>query len=175
MQYLNYTNYAVSIARRLIRYRRSSMIDESDLINSSLSKLWEHETKGNSMDVQIARRTIRFAMLEVLRSSSMLKMSKTTSMNQAIQAYTNILNEQNEPSYNPIEEWIEEDSVRQVWLIVEGFSYDDRLLLSLIWEQGCSMQVAADVLDVSKSLIFKRYHTLLDRIKNQVSSKKVTI
>ncbi len=84
-------------------------------------------------------------------------------------------NTNEEPRFDPIDEWVEEEPVRQVWLIVDGLPQDDRMLLSLIWVQGCSMQDTADVLYKSKSFVFRRYQDLLKKIKSQLLLKQRTV
>ncbi|QSO48142.1 sigma-70 family RNA polymerase sigma factor [Alicyclobacillus mengziensis] len=174
MGYFDYKDYAVAVARRFIRYRRSAMIDESDLVNTAMVRLWELESQRGELDEQTARRTIRFSMLDAVRSSSIVRTPRNVNMRQAIQAYQQIstISPRDEPRFSPVDEWVEEEPVRQVWLIVEGLPQEDRLLLSLIWEQGCSIQEAADVLYLSKSQVFRRYQDILKRIKSQILIQK---
>ena len=153
------------------------MIDENDLINSAMMRLWEQENEGLELDEKAAKRIVRFTMLETLKKSSVLRSPRSVTINQALQAYKQIstIGAHEEPKYDPIDDWVEEEPTRQVWLIVDSFPEDDRLLLSLIWEHGCSMQDAADTLYKSKSFVFKRYQELLKKIKGQILRQQKAI
>jgi RNA polymerase sigma factor FliA len=170
MQFSEYKDYATAIARRFVRYRRSGMIDENDLLSTAMTRLWEIQLQKGELDEKTAKRVIRLAMLDVVRSSSIVRTPRNLSMHQAIQAYQQINNIgfSEEPRFYPVDEWVNQEPVRQVSLIVDGLPYDDRLLLSLVWEQGCSLQDAADVLEVSKATVNRRYQAIINKIKSQV-------
>lgn len=95
-------------------------------------------------------------------------------MNQALQAYRDIstIGQHEEPRFDQVSEWVESEPVRDVWIMVEGFAQEDKLLLSLIWEEGCSLQEAADVLGLSKSQTGHRYQELIKKLKAKVLVQK---
>ncbi|RIV20822.1 sigma-70 family RNA polymerase sigma factor [Alicyclobacillaceae bacterium I2511] len=166
MNYLDYQPYVVRLARRLIRYRRSGMIDENDLVSAALTRLWQVEQEGKLAD-QSARVAIKYAMLEVLRGSGLLHSPRSTTYQKAMAAYGQ-LGATVEPSASPVEKWIEAEPVREVQHIIQGYPRQDQLLLSLIWEQGCSLQEAAEVLDLSKTRVHQRYGEIIRRIRSQL-------
>lgn len=174
MRYLEYKPYAEHQARRFIRYRRSGMVDEHDLVSSAMIRLWERESRGGELEAKTARREIRLAMLDILRNSSLIRMPRGTPMNQALQAYRDIstIGQHEEPRFDQVSEWVESEPVRDVWIMVEGFAQEDKLLLSLIWEEGCSLQEAADVLGLSKSQTGHRYQELIKKLKAKVLVQK---
>lgn len=174
MQYTEYKDYATVVARRFVHYRRSGMIDENDLVNMALTRLWEVQRDNGALDERVAKRMIRLAMLDAVRSSAIVRTPRNINMRQAIQAYQQISNisANDEPRFYPVDEWIENEPIRQVTLIVDGMPKEDRLLLSLIWEQGCSLQDAANVLQASKATVSRRYQDILKKIKTQVLNQK---
>src|SRR5579875_1883517 len=174
MEYLEYKDYAVRVARRFVRYRRSFMIDEQDLVSAALTRLWELQSQKGEVEDAIAKRTIRLAMLDTVRTSSIIKTPRNVNMRQALQAYQQISNisASEEPRFSPVDDWVDEEPIRQIWRIIEGLPQEDRYIVSLIWEQGCSIQDAADVLYLSKSYVHRRYQDILKRIKSQLLVKK---
>ena len=166
MSFLDYQPYVVRLATRLIHYRRSGMIDENDLVSAAMTRLWEVEQKG-TLDERSARVAIKYAMLEVLRRSGLVTSPRSTTYQQAIAAYAQ-LSAITEPNTSPVEEWINAEPVREVQRIIEGFPYSDQILLSLIWEEGCSLKEAADVLSLSKTRVHQRYGELIRRIRSQI-------
>lgn len=174
MEYMRYRDYVVRLAHRLVRFRRSSMIDADDLISEALVKLWEKEKQLGELDNRIARNTIKYAMLEQLRRSNMLHVSRTVPVQHAISVYRNSVSweERLGSVTNPIEEWVATEPVREIQAIIDSFSYEDRLLLSLIWEEGCSLQQAAEVLGISKSRVHQRYQELIRRIRARILVNK---
>lgn len=174
MRYFDYKPYAQHQARRFIRYRRSGMLDENDLVSSAMIRLWERESQSGELEEKTARREVRLAMLDVLRNSSLIRTPRGTPMNQAIQAYRDIstIGQHEEPRFDQVNDWVESEPVRDVWIMVEGFSEEDKLLLSLIWEEGCSYQEAAEVLGLSKSQIGHRYQELIKKLKAKILVQK---
>lgn len=171
MQYETYQPYVIRLARRLVRFRRSGMIDENDLVSSAMIRLWERESKDGSLCEQIARQTIKYAMLDVLRNSALVKAPRSAPVQHALQAYQR-MTVAAEPTVSPLEDWVEAEPVREVTEIINAFEYNDKLLLSLVWEQGCSMQEAADVLGLSKTRVFQRYNELLKSIKGKMLARR---
>lgn len=166
MSFLDYEPYVKRLARRLVRFRRSSMIDENDLVSAAMSRLWEVEQQ-KVLDEPAARLAIKYAMLDVLRKSAMVSLPRSTPYKQAIAAYTQ-LSAAVEPRGFPVDSWVENEPVREVAAIIESFPYEDKLLLSLIWEEGCSLQDVAEILSVSKSRIHQRYRDLIAKIQSRI-------
>ncbi|MCF8567752.1 sigma-70 family RNA polymerase sigma factor [Alicyclobacillus tolerans] len=170
MTYSDYLGYTMRLAKRLIGLRMSGVIDESDLVSSAMMRLWEREQKQGGFDEKTARMVIKYAMLEVIKSSAAVRVPRSMSRQEAIHAYqkASTIMPDEEPQYSPVEEWLDKEPVREVKRIVDGLPYEERLLLSLIWEQGCSMQHAADILSTSKTRIHERYNNLLRTIKGKL-------
>lgn len=74
--------------------------------------------------------------------------------------------------HSPIDSWTEAEPVRVVQCIVEGFPQRDQLILSLVWEHGMSIREVADILDMSKSSVHRRYLDLIKQIQSQVKTKE---
>lgn len=160
---LGFQEFAIRLARRLVRYRRSAMIDEQDLASGAMTALWEKYAKNPELDERVAKQTIKYAMLEALRNSALVK-TRNKAMEQVLRTYREF-SVYDEPRYTPVDAWVDAEPVRQVSAIIAQLQREDQVLLSLIWEEGCSMAEVAEILSISKSRVFQRYSELIKTIK----------
>lgn len=163
IEVLAYQDYAIRLARRLVRYRRSAMIDEQDLASGAMMALWEKYDGGHVMNERTAKQTIKYAMLEALRNSAIVR-TRNKAMEQVLRTYRE-LSVYDEPRYNPVDAWVDAEPVREVSGIIAQLPRDDQVLLSLVWEEGCSLAEVAEILSISKSRAFQRYSELIKSIK----------
>ncbi|MBF8378072.1 sigma-70 family RNA polymerase sigma factor [Alicyclobacillus mali] len=165
-----YIPYIQRLARRLIRYRRSAMIDEQDLISSAITALWQR-SQEREVNERYAKQVIKYAMLTVLRNSALLKMPKSTPMAQAIQAYQRASDLQSAEYVaveDPMERWENEELVRQAALKISELRREDQILLSLIFVESLSFQEAADVLNQTKAQVYHRYQSLIRQLQTSL-------
>ncbi|GLG02739.1 hypothetical protein Alches_27800 [Alicyclobacillus hesperidum subsp. aegles] len=172
MNFEDYTQYVNRLAKRLIRYRRSAMIDESDLASAALTALWQKQMDRGLVDMTYAKQIIKYAMLEVLRNSNLLKTPRSVPMRQAIQAYQRSVEQsaaEHLATSDPIEEWEQEELIREVGGVIGSFVYEDQLLLSLVFEQGLSFREVAEVLGSTKSVVYHRYRELIAELRTKLA------
>lgn len=158
-----YQGYAIRLARRLVRYRRSAMVDEQDLASAAMTALLEKIQTVGEIEERVAKQTIKYAMLETLRNSALVK-TRNRQMEQVLRTYQEI-SVYDEPRYDPVNTWIDAEPVREVSAIIACLSPEDQLLLSLVWEEGCSLAEVAEVLSISKSRVHQRYSDLIKSVK----------
>lgn len=159
--------YMHKLAKRLIRYRRSSMVDEQDLVSAALSALWQR-TREHAVDEKYAKQVIKYAMLTALRDSSLLKTPRSVPMAQAIQAYqkaSDPMELDRAMGNDPIEAWEQDELVRQIESKIGELPREDQILLSLVFEQSLSFQDVAVVLGSTKSQIYHRYRAILKNLR----------
>ncbi|GMA56851.1 hypothetical protein GCM10025858_13540 [Alicyclobacillus sacchari] len=147
------------------------MIDESDLAAAALSALWQRQMDRGLLDIKYAKQIIKYAMLEVLRNSNMLKTPRSVPMRQAIQAYQRSVDHTAVEQFaatDPIGEWEQEEFVREVGHIIGTLPHEDQLLLSLVFEQGLSFREVAEVLGSTKSAIYHRYREVLSEVRSKL-------
>lgn len=172
MTYYEYGTYVSKVAKRLIRYRRSSMIDESDLISVAMTKLWEKENEKGNLDEKYAKQLIKFSMLELLRNSSLMTTPRSVKMQEALKAYQQSVDVsvlEQITTTAPIDEWVDAEPVRDIERAIAGFEYRDQVLLSLILEREFSFQDAGEALGISKTRAYQRYQALIKKLRASVT------
>ncbi|WP_041695474.1 sigma-70 family RNA polymerase sigma factor [Alicyclobacillus acidocaldarius] len=171
-----YIPYIYRLAQRLVRYRRSAMVDEQDLVSVAMSALWQRG-REQALDEKYAKQIIKYAMLTLLRNSSLLKMPRSVPMAQAIEAYQKAKSAdelERVPAGNPIEQWEQDELVREIVSKMAELPRQDQILLSLVFEQSLSFQDVATVLGLTKSQVYHRYRAILKelRVKLGLSADK---
>ncbi|WP_148213875.1 sigma-70 family RNA polymerase sigma factor [Alicyclobacillus acidocaldarius] len=170
MEFEAFLPYIHRLSKKLIRYRRSSMVDEQDLVSAALSALWQR-TRGRTVDEKYAKQVIKYAMLTALRDSSLLKTPRSTPMAQAIEAYqkaSDPMELDHVTGDNPIEAWEREELVRQIVSKMAELPREDQILLSLVFEQSLSFQDVAVVLGSTKSQVYHRYRAILQNLRGKL-------
>jgi len=170
MDFESFLPYIHRLAKRLVRFRRSAMLDEQDLASAAVSALWQ-KCREQSLDERRAKQVIKYAMLDALRSSNIAKMPRSTSISQAIQAYRQAA----QPDAidrahfdDPIEAWENAELVRQIASKLDELARGDQILMSLIFEQELSFQEAAEVLGMTKSQVYHRYQAILAWVRREL-------
>jgi RNA polymerase sigma factor (sigma-70 family) len=167
------TAYIRRLARRLIRLRKSSSIDEDDLANAAAMRWWQFSVRQagliapDAFDV-LFRQQVKFAMRDLIRESVPVKITRADQVK--LQAYGTPYTVDIEHAVNITAGYDHEDP--ELWLDVvqalQRLPQREQLILSLSVDQGYSFTEIAYVLDVAVSTVTRAYHGAIEKLQKDL-------
>ncbi len=162
--------YIQRLAYRLIRFRKSASIDSDDLVSAAEMRWWQYcmrtpeLTDTSSIDA-LFRQHIKFAMRDLLRDSTPVKVTRTykAQLQAYDQPYTVELDHAIDITAG--EEHVDTELWMDVTTLITKLPEKEQIVLALYHTDGYSFTEIAYALDVSVSTVTRMYKRSIDSLK----------